>query len=151
MNGHLLSSALLTGLAACLWVGVGVVDTSAQPPQPPPAPKKILAVPTPAPGAWNPSSLELKAGEAVEFVLQGGQHGVTILDWTAAKEFLDVEFVAQPPKFPEPAASTSANALLRLRVKKAPEQPTTFDFTCTVHGPALMKGKLMLTPAGGKK
>jgi plastocyanin len=143
MKGNPVSSRLLTGLAAVLCFGVGVGTTSAQAPA---VPKKITAVPGP-PLAWNPSSLELKEGEAVEFIVQPGQappHGVTILDWTAAKEFLEVEFVAQPPKFPAPAASTSANALLRLRVKKAPEQPVTFDFTCTVHGPGAMKGKLTL-------
>lgn len=141
MNGNrLLSSCLLTSLAAFLWVGVGAVSTSAQPPAPPAAPKKISAV---VPPAWNPNAVELKEGERVEFVIQSGPHGVTIPNWTAAKEFLEVEFAAQPPTFPEPAASTSPNAMLRLRVKKAPDQPVPVDFICTVHGNA-MKGKLTL-------
>ena len=147
MKSRLLSSSLVTSLAAFLWVGVGAVSTSAQPPSPPAAPKRISAA---VPPAWTPSTVELKEGERVEFVIQSGSHGVVIQNWTAAKEFLEVEFAAQPPTFPEPAAATSANAMLRLRMKKAPAQPVSVDFICTVHGNG-MKGKLNLNAATPKK
>ena len=141
-------SCLLTSLAAFLWVGVGAVSTSAQPPAPPAPPKKIAG--NAPPPAWSPNAVDLKEGELVEFVIQTGPHGVVIPKWTEAKEFLEVEFGPQPPAFPEPAASTSQNAMLRLRVKKAPDQPLTVEFFCAVHGPG-MKGKLTLNPLTPKK
>ena len=96
------------------------------------------------PPKWDLTSVELKAGDSVEWIISSGSHGVMILGWDKAQQFLEPKVAPQTPKFALPAQGTTPNAMLRLRVKAAPDQRTEIPFTCTVHGPDLMQGKLIL-------
>lgn len=105
-----------------------------------------------SPMKWESNALRALVGDVIEWKMGAGtpgRHGVRIANWTAVKDYVEVEKVDGQQPFDaatgQNVSSTTiaGKVLLRLKVKSEPQTPLRLTYECIEHGDQMI-GELSL-------